>query len=351
MPGLPATSAQCGNLADHPNIFRDGFYGSDNLWRYRKTTLYMKESTNNCSPFQPINTGPHSFTAIAVGTNYCYLLDEMGDSWFYKNMDRRIYKIILPQNADKIIAIASGTNHNIILNKNSRVFVFGNNSSGQLGLGHYNHAKAFTQVTLPQGIGGIKAIAAGGDQSMLLSENNQLFVCGANQCAQLGLGHNRHVNTFTQVTLPQEIGMIKAIAAGDDRSIIVNEDNQLFDYCNNRNLFIHKRMAYTPVELPQKIGTIKTIAANSPQTMIVNDKGEVFADSTSSDFWGRRTRTFKQVILQLSLLEADRITAIAANKTLTMLLVENVLATPSQSPSNRNRNMAPQYPNPSAWVV
>ena len=68
-------------------------------------------------------------------------------------------------------------NHTIILKENNEVFVFGCNNYGQLGLGHYENQNR--PIILMQEIP-IYQIACGHYHTMILKENGDVLVFGYN---------------------------------------------------------------------------------------------------------------------------------------------------------------------------
>ncbi|XP_052401862.1 probable E3 ubiquitin-protein ligase HERC4 [Carassius gibelio] len=97
----------------------------------------------------------------------------------------------------QVIQIACGDHHSMALTKDGQVFVWGENSHGQLGLRKDHpgspsaqHVQSLSGVPLAQ-------ISAGGDHSFVLSLSGVVFGWGKNSAGQLGLGDttDRHVPT------------------------------------------------------------------------------------------------------------------------------------------------------------
>uniref|UniRef100_A0A8C1VFM3 HECT domain-containing protein n=1 Tax=Cyprinus carpio TaxID=7962 RepID=A0A8C1VFM3_CYPCA len=97
----------------------------------------------------------------------------------------------------QVIQIACGDHHSVALTNDGQVFVWGENSHGQLGLRKDHpgspsaqHVQSLSGVPLAQ-------ISAGGDHSFVLSLSGVVFGWGKNSAGQLGLGDttDRHVPT------------------------------------------------------------------------------------------------------------------------------------------------------------
>ena len=83
----------------------------------------------------------------------------------------------------KIVKIATGLQHTLLLSKTGEVFAFGSNNNGQLGLLDFHPRGVPTQVKLP-----IKAtsIACGSYHSVVLAEDGRVFTFGNYQKGSLG---------------------------------------------------------------------------------------------------------------------------------------------------------------------
>ncbi|XP_067261375.1 probable E3 ubiquitin-protein ligase HERC4 [Chanodichthys erythropterus] len=97
----------------------------------------------------------------------------------------------------QVIQITCGDQHSMALTKDGQLFVWGENSHGQLGLG-----KGEPSTLSPQPLKSLcgiplAQISAGGDHSFVLSLSGVVFGWGKNSAGQLGLGDttDRHVPT------------------------------------------------------------------------------------------------------------------------------------------------------------
>ena len=121
--------------------------------------------------------------------------------------------------------IACGGNHSMIIDLNDNVWSFGHNNHGQLGL------SSFIDKNIPTRIPNIKAkqIACGGEHSMILDTNGNVWSFGSNHHGQLGLGNNASRNTPTQIQNIQA----KQIACGYDQSMILDLNDNVWSFGYN----------------------------------------------------------------------------------------------------------------------
>uniref|UniRef100_A0A3P8WAI2 Uncharacterized protein n=1 Tax=Cynoglossus semilaevis TaxID=244447 RepID=A0A3P8WAI2_CYNSE len=88
--------------------------------------------------------------------------------------------------------VACGSSHSVVLTKDGQVYTWGEDSRGQLGLGNRRTAGTWS----PQHLTSLSAlplvdVAAGGDQSFVVSVSGAVLGWGRNQCGQLGLGDTK----------------------------------------------------------------------------------------------------------------------------------------------------------------
>ncbi|HLX53033.1 MAG TPA: hypothetical protein VKR58_03800 [Aquella sp.] len=85
----------------------------------------------------------------------------------------------------KFMAISCGMNHVIALTHTGKLFVWGNNKDGQLGLGNQTNYYTPQELIFPEPI---ISIFSGGYHNIMISVHNKIFVWGDNNLSQLGLG-------------------------------------------------------------------------------------------------------------------------------------------------------------------
>lgn len=83
--------------------------------------------------------------------------------------------------------VACGADHSVVLDDIGRVFSFGENSKGQLGLGHCGNQFGPALMLLPRGFLAISA-DCGGTHTLVVGDTGRILGCGSNDQGQLGLG-------------------------------------------------------------------------------------------------------------------------------------------------------------------
>ena len=142
---------------------------------------------------------------------------------------------VLPSITTGVVKIAAGGKYSLVLKSDGTVWAMGLNIDGQLGDGSLTNRTTPVQVAADLA-GGIRVvdIAAGGRHSLLLRSDGSVWTCGANNYGQAGLGSATRSSTWTQITsIPA--GTANAIAAGADHSFILRNNGAL--YASGRNQF------------------------------------------------------------------------------------------------------------------
>ena len=103
-----------------------------------------------------------------------------------------------------IIKIRVGTGHSLFLEANGTVWGCGGNRHGQLGLGHFEQVKEITKIDffVQKGIK-IKEIECGWNFNIMLDTDDRVWIFGENSYGQIGDGLEEHVST------PKELVMFR----------------------------------------------------------------------------------------------------------------------------------------------
>ena len=138
--------------------------------------------------------------------------------------------------------VALGDNFMIALSREGEVFSFGNNSAGQLGLGHlrivgsaervqFNASKdtpsstIASRETASKPTTSIKSIAVGATHVLALCCEGNVYAWGSNQYGQLGHQRNRYDSQPTLLEMPEKI---TALAAGTHFSLALAESGDVY---------------------------------------------------------------------------------------------------------------------------
>ncbi|MCF7826663.1 MAG: choice-of-anchor D domain-containing protein [Candidatus Marinimicrobia bacterium] len=136
--------------------------------------------------------------------------------------------------ADKqVVAIASRYNHTLALTADGKVYGWGHNIDGELGVG--NNTNSNVPVLMGGELAGkqVVAIATGFVHSLALTSDGKLYVCGYNSDGRLGIGTNAGSNVPVLVEGELTSITVAAIAAGDNHSMVMTDNGELYAWGRN----------------------------------------------------------------------------------------------------------------------
>ncbi|KAM6893458.1 retinitis pigmentosa GTPase regulator b [Xenentodon cancila] len=129
--------------------------------------------------------------------------------------------------SEKVQLVACGRNHTLVCTAQGRVYACGGNSEGQLGLGHCEEKTSFHRVDFFDAHGPIRMLAAGSNTSAALTASGKLFMWGDNAEGQIGLGKE------SQASSPQELSVrrpVSWVSCGYYHSALVTVDGALYTF-------------------------------------------------------------------------------------------------------------------------
>uniref|UniRef100_A0A4X2M2C8 HECT and RLD domain containing E3 ubiquitin protein ligase family member 6 n=1 Tax=Vombatus ursinus TaxID=29139 RepID=A0A4X2M2C8_VOMUR len=209
-----------------------------------------RKNTRNCewpAPIQALKTQEvvlvscgkeHSLAVCKTGRVFSWgsgSEGQLGIKEFKKQ--NFIPKEILDLSSVKIIQVSCGLYHSIALAQDGKVFSWGKNHYGQLGL-----KENVSLQTRPQWVKSLNGIpmaqvAAGGDHSFALSLSGTPYGWGRNNVGQLALSGK---NAPEQIHKPCSIDELKSlhvtyISCGDEHTAVLTQDGKVFTFGSNNS--------------------------------------------------------------------------------------------------------------------
>ncbi|XP_053384737.1 probable E3 ubiquitin-protein ligase HERC4 isoform X2 [Mercenaria mercenaria] len=127
-----------------------------------------------------------------------------------------------------VVQVCSGRYHNMLLTDDGRIFCWGDNKFGQLGLGHTTHQDTPQYIASLKGIP-VAQVVCGGSHTLLLSKSGAIFGWGRNCFGQLGLNDelDRQFPCSCKSLRNQRVCYI---ACGEDYTAALTLDGGLFTF-------------------------------------------------------------------------------------------------------------------------
>ncbi|XP_055779406.1 probable E3 ubiquitin-protein ligase HERC3 isoform X1 [Salvelinus fontinalis] len=159
------------------------------------------------------------------GSNRCGQLghDKPGDS----------PELVVALNTQKIGVVSCGQAHSMALNEQGQVFAWGAGGGGQLGLGTAEETVPIPRLIKKLCEHRISQIMCGNKHCIALSKDGQLFTWGQNSSGQLGLGKGEP-STLSPQPLKSLSGIpLAQITAGGDHSFALSLSGAVFGWGKN----------------------------------------------------------------------------------------------------------------------
>jgi alpha-tubulin suppressor-like RCC1 family protein len=189
---------------------------------------------------------------------------------------------------DKIVHMACGDAHVLVVTSLGRVYARGANAAGQLGIGNKANTRDFVHVEFAgDSTSGIKSVACGSLHSLALTRTGKLYAWGSAGRNELGVDLERVQNKSTPIRVgEQELRDVamQQVAAGDAHNAAVDTHGAVWVWGVNMDgqLGTGNRLAQkTPYKLAKDDvfagEAIKTAACGLQHTLAVSEQGGVWA--------------------------------------------------------------------------
>jgi alpha-tubulin suppressor-like RCC1 family protein len=200
------------------------------------------------------------------------------------------FGIAPPQGATGWRRVSAGWGHTLGLANDDQLYACGFNGSGRLGTGRSTNELAPTRVALPTDVTGWSDVAAGGGHSLAIGSDGKVYAWGANDWGQLGIGAagSPGSDVPVPVNLPEELGGWKAVAAGSAHSVALSQSGELCFW--GRNVFGQPKgpdviSSKAPTRIPAPSGATKwrKIGAGYNHSFAIADNGKLYAWGANND--------------------------------------------------------------------
>jgi alpha-tubulin suppressor-like RCC1 family protein len=179
----------------------------------------------------------------------------------------------LPPNTN-VVQAACGAQHTLLLTSDQKIFVFGLNDSGQLGIGGMENKNAPVELVWKKKEKPVK-VACGALHSGLVTENGEVFMWGYNNAGQLGVGAGIFgVTTPRKTEIPE---FVTDLACGFYHSLALTQSGNVYSWGTNKFGALGIRSTENqvdPVRNPYLRNVIR-IACGTKHSVALTADGEV----------------------------------------------------------------------------
>uniref|UniRef100_A0A9L0IUW2 Retinitis pigmentosa GTPase regulator n=1 Tax=Equus asinus TaxID=9793 RepID=A0A9L0IUW2_EQUAS len=158
------------------------------------------------------------------------------------------------------ICLACGDEHTAVVTGNNKLYMFGSNNWGQLGLGSESPVSKPTCIKAlkPEKV---KFAACGRTHTIVATEGGKVYATGGNSEGQLGLGDDEDRNTFHRIKFFTSQHKIKQLSAGSSSSAALTAEGELYTFGEPESgklglpskLLINHRIPQLVPGIPEKV--------------------------------------------------------------------------------------------------
>ena len=174
--------------------------------------------------------------------------------------------------------VACGHVHTLALTEDGRVFAWGNNKTGCVGVSD----RGTCQPQEVESLRGKKIIdiSAGMESSAALSSDHEVYTWGADNYGQLGLGQGaRYISAPTRIRMLRNVPIVQ-IACGQYHMLALSASGEVYAWGQGlQGQTANEKKVDT--NIPHMIDSlkdnrVKLIAAGGSHSAVVDDKGRLF---------------------------------------------------------------------------
>lgn len=179
----------------------------------------------------------HTVFVTTKGRVYCCGENKYGQCGILRDeVQWQLAPTVVPFLYD-IVMVDCGRKHNLALDVEGRVWVFGFNEQGQLGLGHKYDGRECVDVALmntyfTKNSIRITAVHCGFDFSMCLDDRGKCHLFGSNETGQIGNGSDLQYSVCTPYLLELSKRVCSA-SLGSYHLAVLDEDNNIWTFGSN----------------------------------------------------------------------------------------------------------------------
>ncbi|XP_012925926.1 RCC1-like G exchanging factor-like protein isoform X1 [Heterocephalus glaber] len=186
----------------------------------------------------------------------------------------------------RVLQVACGRAHSLVLTDREGVFSMGNNAYGQCGrkvVEDEVYSESHRVHRMQYFDGQVVQVACGQDHSLFLTDRGEVYSCGWGADGQTGLGHYNVTSTATKLGGDLAGVEVLQVATYGDCCLAVSADGAVFGWGNSEYLQLASITDSTQVSVPRSlpfsgVGKVKQVACGGTGCAVLNGEAPSGSD-------------------------------------------------------------------------
>ena len=199
-------------------------------------------------------------------------------------------KNVILENSDFFSYVTSGEQHSLVLSNDGRLFGFGSGEKRQLGYSDYLFKSSLVEITEIFSFTNnekITFVACGDDFNIVLTNKNRVFSFGSDEDGQLGIAgkDNQLVNDITNNFILQEGDYLIDVKCGADHSIALTKNGYIYVWGSNKygQLGIKDvNMLDTPTRIESILESAIAVSAGRYTSYVLTNQAQLYGFGSDS---------------------------------------------------------------------
>ena len=262
------------------------------IWTFGKNDygqLGTGNTTNFNVPQKILDIPP--VVSVSCGLHHTLIITNDSNLWsFGENYDGRLClgteeDCSMPQKTSfsNIAKISAGYYHSLFQNDKGEIFACGDNLEGQCGLGHFDSPQ-LTPNLIPNLPSKIVQFVCGFSHCLFLDSDGNVFSVGQNSFGELGLGHNETQNVLNKIPNVPPIKIISCVGAS---CYLIDIEGNLWSFGDNNFRQLGHDVSKN-IKVPKIISTLKAIqqisyGSSGKHFFVKNSQKKIFATGNNAN--------------------------------------------------------------------
>jgi alpha-tubulin suppressor-like RCC1 family protein len=246
--------------------------------------LYFSEKIKDYAFDLDMNEAFNALYCFDDNTLYTTSLSD-ANNYYYSGQKFWIPQMATLPNGITCTQMSCGTNYMVMVGSDGYAYSCGVNTYGQLGTGNTSSAANFVRISMPSGVTQIKQVSCGNLHTVIIGHHNAsnydfAYSCGYNSNGQLGTNDTTNKLSFTMMTMPSDVSVIKQVSCGDLHTVVIGHhdaSNIDFGYACGENLYgktglginSGNSLILTKMTMPTNVNNIIQVACSRYHTIAI----------------------------------------------------------------------------------